>query len=161
MALVDRLDSGRSSNRFFYCVMGDGELNEGQVWEAAMMAGKEQLHNLIAIIDRNNIQIDGFTEDVMSLEPLRAKFEAFNWHVVEANGHDLDDLDDAIGQAQAVFAKPTVIIAHTVPGKGVDFIERDFKWHGAPPGDGPENMVKKNEQGEEALKQLKVLGSKI
>ncbi|MCK5027516.1 MAG: transketolase [Candidatus Pacebacteria bacterium] len=161
MALVDRLDSGRSSSRFFYCIMGDGELNEGQVWEAVMMAGKEKLHNLIAIVDRNNIQIDGFTEDVMPLEPLRAKFEAFNWHVVEASGHDFDDLDDAIGQAQAVFAKPTVVIAHTIPGKGVEFTERDFKWHGAPPGDGPGNIVEKDKQGKQALKILRTLGGKI
>ena len=81
MALADRIDHGRSSNRFFYCLMSDGELQEGQNWEAIQMAGKEQLHNLIAIVDRNNIQIDGFTEDVMPLEPLADKFEAFNWHV--------------------------------------------------------------------------------
>lgn len=161
MALADRLDSGRSSDRFFYCIMGDGELNEGQVWEAAMMAGKEQLHNLIAIIDRNNIQIDGFTEDIMPLEPLRGKFEAFNWHVIEANGHDFDDLDDAIVQAQEVFAKPTIIIANTIPGKGVDFMERDFRWHGNPPGKGPEDIVKKENQGKEALKKLRLLGDKI
>jgi transketolase len=161
MALADRLNQGRTSSTFFYCIMGDGELNEGQVWEAVMMAGKEQVHNLIAIIDRNNIQIDGYTEDIMPLEPLRDKFESFNWHVVDANGHDFDDMDDAIGQAQAVFAKPTVIIAHTIPGRGVEFTERDFAWHGAPPGKGPEGKVVKAKQGKEALKQLRSLGGKI
>jgi transketolase len=155
MAMADRIDSGRTSQKFFYCLMGDGELNEGQVWEAAMLAGKERLHNLIAIVDRNNIQIDGFTEDVMPLEPLAEKFEAFGWHVVEANGHDFDDLDNCIGQAQAVFAKPTLIIAHTIPGKGVSFMEGRFEWHGAPPGKGPENIVPKKMQKEEALKELK------
>lgn len=161
MALADRIDQGRSSGKFFYCLLGDGELNEGQNWEAILMAGKERVHNLIAIIDRNNIQIDGYTEDVMPLEPLREKFEAFNWHVVEANGHDFDDMDDAIGQAQAVFAKPTVIIAHTIPGRGVEFTEREFGWHGAPPGKGPDNKVAKDKQGKEALKLLRSLGGKI
>ena len=161
MALADRLDRGKTSDKFFYCIMGDGELNEGQVWEAAQMAGKERLHNLIVIIDRNNIQIDGYTEDVMPLEPLRDKFEAFNWHVVDANGHDFDDMDDAIGQAQAVFAKPTVIIAHTIPGKGVEFTQRDFAWHGVPPGKGPDNKVSKDKQDKEALKELRSLGGKI
>ncbi|MBU0722622.1 transketolase [Patescibacteria group bacterium] len=132
MTLADRIDRGRSSNRFFYCLVGDGELQEGQNWEAIQMAGKERLHNLIVIVDRNNIQIDGFTEDVMPLEPLQDKFEAFNWHVINASGHDFDDLDDAIIQAQAVFAKPTVIIAHTIPSKGLGVAERDFRWHGMP-----------------------------
>ncbi|MBU1246814.1 transketolase [Patescibacteria group bacterium] len=132
MTLADRIDRGRSSNRFFYCLVGDGELQEGQNWEAIQMAGKERLHNLIVIVDRNNIQIDGFTEDVMPLEPLQDKFEAFNWHVINASGRDFDDLDDAIIQAQAVFAKPTVIIAHTIPSKGLGVAERDFRWHGMP-----------------------------
>lgn len=161
MALVNRLDAGKSSDKFFYCIMGDGELNEGQVWEAVMLAGKERLHNVIAIIDRNNIQLDGYTEDIMPLEPLTDKFRAFNWHVLEVNGHDFDDLDDAIGQAQTVFAKPTVIIANTIPGKGVSFMEGKFEWHGAPPGKGPEDVVKKNKQGEEALQELRALGAKI
>ena len=161
MALAERIDNGRMSDKFFYCLMGDGELNEGQVWEAAMMAGKEKLHNLILIIDRNNIQIDGYTEDVMPLEPLREKFESFGWHVTEANGHDFDDLDDCIGQAKAVFAKPTVLIAHTIPGKGVDFAQRRFQWHGAPPGKGPEDIVAKSNQGKEALNALRTLGGNI
>lgn len=144
MTLADRIDRGRSSNKFFYCLLGDGELDEGQIWEAAMLAGKERLHNLIAIIDRNNIQIDGFTEDIMPLEPLADKFEAFNWHVINANGHDFDDIDDAIGQAQAVFAKPTVIIAHTIPGKGIESAERKFSWHGMPPGKSFENVIKRS-----------------
>ena len=161
MALADRIDNGRVSGKFFYCLVGDGELNEGQNWEAILQAGKEQLHNLIVIVDRNNIQIDGFTEDVMPLEPLAAKFEAFNWHVVEANGHDFDDIDDAIGQAKAVFARPTVIIAHTIPGKGIDFVERRFEWHGTPPGKGPDDVVPKKNQAKEALAQLRSLGGKI
>lgn len=161
IALADRLDQGRASNRFVYCIMGDGELNEGQVWEAAMLAAKEQLHNVIVIIDRNNIQIDGYTEDVMPLENLKTKFEAFNWHVLEVGGHDFDDLDDAIEQGKAVFAKPTVIIAHTIPGKGVEFAERRYEWHGAPPGKGPEDVVKKKRQGTEALDDLRTLGGRI
>ena len=161
MALADRIDRGRSSDRFFYCIVGDGELQEGQNWEAVQMAGKEQLHNLIMIVDRNNIQIDGFTEDIMPLEPLTDKFEAFGWHALDANGHDFDDLDDAIGQAQAVFAKPTVVIAHTIPGKGISFTERRFRWHGAVPGGGPDNIIRKNKQGVEALKELRTLGGKI
>ena len=161
IALADRLDRGRSSNRFVYCLMGDGELNEGQVWEALMLAAKEQLHNLIAIVDRNNIQIDGFTEDVMPLENLKDKFEAFNWHVIEAGGHDFDDLDDAIERGKAVFAKPTVIIAHTIPGKGVDFTERRFEWHGAPPGKGPQDVVPQEKQQRSAVDALRTLGGQI
>lgn len=161
MALADRIDRGRASGRMIYCIAGDGELNEGQNWEAIMQAGKEKLHNLILIVDRNNIQIDGFTEDVMPLESLADKFDAFNWHVIEANGHDFDDVDDAIGQGKAVFAQPTVIIAHTIPGKGIDFVERRFEWHGAPPGKGPEDVVSKSEQPKEALAKLRTLAGKI
>ena len=158
IALASKLDRKKY---MVYCAMSDGELNCGNSWEAFMFAGKNKLRNLTAIIDRNNIQIDGFTEDIMPLEPLRGKFEAFNWHVIEANGHDFDDLDDAIVQAQEVFAKPTIIIANTIPGKGVDFMERDFRWHGNPPGKGPEDIVKKENQGKEALKKLRLLGDKI
>jgi transketolase len=117
-----------------------------------MMAGKEKLHNLIAIIDRNNIQIDGFTEDVMPLESLRAKFESFNWHVQEVDGHNFEDVNDAVSQAKAIFEKPSVIIAHTIPGKGVDFMERKFEWHGKPPN---------QEQAEVALAELRTLGGRI
>lgn len=161
MALADRIDRGRASNRFFYCLMGDGEINEGQVWEAAMLAGKEKLHNLIGIIDRNNIQIDGFTEDVMPLEPLREKWESFGWHVLEIDGHNITAINDAIQEAKAVFAKPSMIIAHTIPGKGVDYAERRPEWHGNPPGKGPDTIVPKDKQGEVALAELRTLGGRI
>src|SRR4029078_3747451 len=96
-------------------------------------AGKNKLNNIIAVIDRNNIQIDGFTENIMPLEPLRAKLEAFNWHVLEVDGHNIRQFVDAIGEARAIYEKPTIIIAHTIAGKGVDFMEKDFHWHGKPP----------------------------
>ncbi|MEK7488173.1 MAG: transketolase [Patescibacteria group bacterium] len=161
MALADRMDNGKTSGKFFYCFMGDGELDCGQVWEATMLAGKEKLHNIIGVIDRNNIQIDGFTEDIMPLEPLKEKFESFGWHVLEVDGHNFEALSDAVGQAQAVFEKPSMIIAHTIPGKGVEFMERRFEWHGVPPGQGPEDKVKKAEQGLEALNELRTLCGKI
>ena len=148
MALADRLDNGVKSPIFFYTMLGDGELNEGQVWEAVLHAGKEKLRNIIAIIDRNNIQIDGYTEDIMPLEPLADKWRAFNWHVQEIDGHNFQDIISAIGQAQAVFDGPSVIIAHTIPGKGVKLFENDYKWHGMPPN---------KEQGEMAIKELQTL----
>jgi transketolase len=152
MALAERIDKGKSSDRFFYCFLGDGELDEGNNWEAFMLAGKEKLHNLVAVIDRNNIQIDGFTEDVMPLEPLREKLAAFNWHVQEIDGHNFGEIFSAVGEAKAIFDKPSVIIAHTIPGKGVHMFERDFKWHGKPPS---------KEQGEAALRELRTLEGKI
>lgn len=145
MALADRLDNGIKSPVFFYTMLGDGELNEGQVWESVLHAGKEKLRNVIAIVDRNNIQIDGYTEDVMPLEPLADKWRAFNWHVQEIDGHNFEDIIAAVGEAQAVFDRPSVIIARTIPGKGVSMFERDYKWHGMPPN---------KEQGEQALKEL-------
>lgn len=162
MALADRIDEGRSSGKYFYCLMGDGELNEGQNWEAIMLAGKEKLHNLIAIVDRNNIQIDGFTEDIMPLDSLKAKWESFNWHVVECSGHDFRALDEAFSEAKGVFERPSVIIAHTIPGKGVSFMERDFKWHGTPPGiSDMEGEPPKADQGRLALEELRTFGGKI
>lgn len=149
MALAFRMDNKR--NRV-YLVMSDGEQNEGQVWEAVMLAGKEKLHNLTAIIDRNNIQIDGFTENVMPLEGLRAKYEAFNWHVLEIDGHNMQAIINAYKEAESIYEKPTVIIAHTTPGKGVDFMEGKFEWHGKPP---------KPEEAKEALKELRTLRGKI
>ena len=131
MALALRMD--KASHRWVYVTMGDGELDEGNVWEAAMLVGKYKLTNLIAIIDRNNIQIDGPTETVMPLEDLRAKWEAFGWHVLEIDGNDIEAVIDACNMAKAIVEKPVVIIAHTVPGKGVDFMEYDFHWHGSPP----------------------------
>lgn len=139
-------------HRFVYCVMGDGELNEGNIWEAAMFAGKYKLSQLIGFIDRNNIQIDGTTEDVMPLENLRAKWESFGWHVQEIDGHNMESIIDAASMARAITNKPSVIIAHTIPGKGVDFMEYDYKWHGAPPN---------SEQAKEALKKLRSLNGKI
>jgi len=152
MALADRIDKSNSSGRFFYCLMSDGELDAGNSWEGAMLAGKEKLYNLIAIIDRNNIQIDGFTEDIMPLEPLRAKWESFNWHVIEIDGHNFEEIIEAFETAKTIFNKPTVIIAHTIPGKGVKEFERKFEWHGKPPNE---------EEAKMALKELRSLGGKI
>jgi transketolase len=135
-----------------YCIMSDGEQEEGNTWEAALFASKNKLRNLTALIDRNNIQIDGYTEDVMPLEPLRNKYEAFNWHVLEVDGHNLEAIIDACHEAQAVYEKPTVIICHTIPGKGVHFMERDFKWHGMPP---------QPDEARHALRHLRSLGGKI
>lgn len=118
---------------FVYCFMSDGEQQEGNTWEGAMFAGKNRLSNLIAILDRNNIQITGNTEDTMPLEPLADKYRAFKWHVIEVDGHNMEEVADAVQQAKAIKEKPTVIIAHTIPGKGVKSIEGDYHWHGNPP----------------------------
>lgn len=150
MALAMRMD--KQDRRWVYVVTGDGELNEGNIWEAAMLIGKEKLHNVIAIVDRNNIQIDGPTEDVMPLDDVGAKFETFGWHVLNIDGNDIEAVIDACAMARAVVERPTVIIAHTVPGKGVDFMEYDFRWHGIPPN---------HEQALEALHELRTLGGKI
>lgn len=139
-------------HRFVYVVMGDGELNEGNIWEAAMFAGKYKLSQLIGIIDRNNIQIDGSTEDVMPLEDLKGKWESFGWHVLEVDGHNIENIIDAASQGRAITNRPTMIIAHTIPGKGVDFMEYDYKWHGMPPN---------AEQAKDALKKLRTLDGKI
>lgn len=151
MALADKID-GKENSRYIYCFMSDGELDEGNSWEAIMFAGKNKLNNLIAIVDRNNIQIDGNTEKVMPLEPLADKWRSFNWYVIEVNGHDFRDLYEAIKDAHEVFNKPIVIIANTIPGKGVKEFEGDYKWHGIPPN---------KEQGEMALKELRDLAFKI
>lgn len=144
-----------------YCILSDGELEAGITWEAAMFAAKNDLHNLTWIIDRNNIQIDGYTKDVMPLEPLRQKFESFNFHVIDVDGHNIEEFVDACRYAQSIWQHPVVIIAHTIPGKGVDYMEFDYKWHGAPPGKGPEDKVARSKQRETALKQLRTLGGKI
>ena len=135
-----------------YCLTSDGEHNEGQIWDAVMLAGKYKLDNLTQIMDRNNIQIDGFTEDIMPLEPLRQKYEAFNWHVLEIDGHNIEAIIDAVNESKAIYEKPVLIICHTIPGKGVDFMEFDPVWHGIPPN---------KEQAKEALHQLRTLGGKI
>lgn len=160
MALAERMDNPYSS-KYIYCLTGDGELNEGQIWEAAMLAGKEKLHNLIVIVDRNGIQIDGYTKDVMPLEPLAEKFEAFNFDVQEVDGHNIRAMNDAIGKAQAVYSQPSLIIAHTIASKGIDVFERDFRWHGNPPGKGPEDRVPKGEQAAVALQKLRTLAGLI
>ena len=116
-----------------YCVMSDGEQDAGNTWEAAMFAGANKLSNLTAIIDRNNIQINGMTEDVMPLENLRAKYEAFGWHVLEIDGHNISAIISAVEQAKAIYEKPTLILAHNIPGKGVKEIEFDYRWHGKTP----------------------------
>jgi transketolase len=139
-------------HRFVYVMMGDGELNEGNIWESAMFAGKYKLSQLVAFVDRNNIQIDGSTEDVMPLEDLRGKWESFGWHVQEIDGHNIESVIDAASMARAITNKPSVILAHTIPGKGVDFMEYDYKWHGVPPN---------KEQAAEALKKLRTLDGKI
>lgn len=152
MAIADRMDHGKGTDKTIYCMMSDGELQEGNTWEAVMLAGKERLRNLIAIIDRNNIQIDGYTEDIMPLEPLRAKWEMFNWHVQEVDGHNFEMINNAIMKAKAVFEKPSVIIARTIPGKGVREFERDYTWHGKAPN---------KEEAAMAMKELRTLGGKI
>lgn len=160
MTLAERINNPYSS-KYVYCITGDGEWDEGQMWEAAMLAGKEELHNLIVIVDRNGIQIDGYTKEIMPLEPFREKLEAFNFDVQEVDGHNIRSVNDAIGKAQAVYSQPSVIIAHTIPAKGVDVFERDFRWHGNPPGKGPEDRVPKGEQAEVALRKLRTLGGNI
>lgn len=149
MALAAKLDK---KNTRVYCIASDGEHDEGNTWEAAMFAAKRKLNNLTLIIDRNNIQIDGFTENVMPLESLKGKYEAFNWHVLEVDGHNMEQFVDAINEAHAIYERPSVIIAHTIPGKGVSFMERDYLWHGIPPN---------KEQAKKALEELRTLEGKI
>lgn len=141
-----------NKRRFVYCIMGDGELDEGNNWEAAMFAGKYKLSQLIAFVDRNNIQIDGTTEDVMPLENLHDKWESFGWHVLEIDGHNMQEIINAANTAKAITNRPTMIIAHTIPGKGVDFMEYDYKWHGVTPN---------SEQAERAMDELCTLDIKI
>lgn len=152
MALANRIDEGQTTTKYFYCSLGDGELDEGQNWEALMLAGKEKLHNIIAIVDRNNIQIDGYTEDIMPLNPLTDKWESFNWHVQEIDGHNFEAIDTAIAQAKSTFGRPSVIIAHTIPGKGVPEFERLPVWHGKAPN---------KEESVRALQVLRTLTGKI
>lgn len=150
MSLAMRMD--KDHHRWVYVVLGDGEQDEGNVWEAAMLAGKYKLGNIVAITDRNNIQIDGPTEEVMPLEDLRAKWEAFGWHVLEVDGNNIEEVIDACSLARAIVEKPVMIIAHTIPGKGVDFMEYDFHWHGKPPN---------KEEAKKALHELRTLKGKI
>ena len=135
----------KQRHRWVYVVTGDGELDEGNIWESAMFAGKYKLAQLIVFVDRNNIQIDGPTEDVMPLENLREKWESFGWHVQEIDGNNVRAVIDAVNFAKAVENKPCCIITHTIPGKGVDFMEYDYTWHGIAPN---------SEQAEQALAEL-------
>lgn len=150
MALGLRMN--KQQHRWVYVTVGDGELNEGNIWEAAMLIAKYKLTNLILFIDRNNIQIDGPTEVVMPLEDLRGKWESFGWHVLEIDGNDIEAVIDAASMAKAIVEKPVAIIAHTIPGKGVDFMEYDFHWHGVAPN---------HEQAKNALRQIHTLQGKI
>lgn len=149
MALAFRIDGKK--NRI-YVVLGDGEQDEGSVWEALMFAGARRLSNITAITDRNNIQIDGYTESVMPLEPLREKYEAFGWHVLEIDGHNIAQFVAACDEAKAIAEKPTMIIAHTIPGRGVREIEGDYRWHGKPP---------KAEEAKRFLEELRTMQGKI
>jgi len=150
MALAMRMD--KILHRWVYVVMGDGELDEGNIWEAAMLASKYKLNNVIGIIDRNNIQIDGPTEEVMPLDDLAAKWQAFGWHVLEVDGHNIQEIIDACALARAIVEKPVVIIAHTIPGKGVGFMEYDFRYHG---------YLLHPEDAKKALHELRTLQGKI
>src|SRR3989338_643302 len=149
MALAAKLDKKKYQ---VYCVTSDGEHDSGNTWEAIMFCGKSRLSNLTVIIDRNNIQIDGNTENIMPLEPLAEKYKSFNWHVLEVDGHNIEQFVDAVNEARAIYEKPTVIIAHTIPGKGVSFMENDYNWHGKPPN---------KEEAAKALAELRTLGGKI
>lgn len=152
MALVARMEKKKWRT---ICFMGDGEQNEGQVWEGYMLAGKEKLNNLTLVIDRNNIQIDGHTEQVMPLESLRNKLLAFNLNVIEVDGHSVQEILDALGMAKVTYEKTSVIILHTIPGKGVEFMEGEPSWHGKAPNIG---------EAVEALadiKQMRTLGGRI
>ncbi len=149
MAIAARMDGKKNQ---FYCLMSDAEQACGNIWEGAMLAGKLKLDNLTGIIDRNNIQIDGMTENIMPLEPLRAKYEAFNWHVIDIDGHNFQEIVTACEEARAIYEKPVLIIAHTIPGKGIPEIEFDYKWHGIPP---------KPEEAKRFLEVLRTLGGKI
>ena len=141
----------QNMDRFVYCSLGDGELNEGNIWEAAMFAAKYKLGRLIAIVDRNDIQISGSTEQVMPLNDLGKKWRSFGWQVQEIDGHDAAQIIAAIEAAQAVREQPSMIIAHTIPGRGVDFMEGDYRWHGKAPN---------AEQAAAALTQLGLLVKK-
>jgi transketolase len=149
LAYALRMDGKKAQ---VYCVTGDGEHDEGSIWETIFFAGKYALHNLTVIVDRNNIQIDGVTEDVMPLEPFADKYRAFNWHVIEVGGHDMNAFIAAVEEAKAIVEKPTVIIAHTIPGKGIPEIEFDYRWHGKPP---------TAEEGKRFLKELRTGGGRV
>jgi transketolase len=149
MAVTAKMDGAKWRT---YAMLSDGEHQEGQIWEAIMFAGNRRLNNLTTFIDRNNIQIDGPTEQIMPLEPLADKYRAFNWHVIEIDGHNIQAIIDACNEAKAIVERPTCIIAHTIPGKGVGFMEYDFHWH---------SKVFTPEQYKTALHELRTLKGKI
>lgn len=152
MALAARL-SGKSYRTYAIC--GDGEIEEGQIWEAAMSAAKWKLDNLCAFVDVNGLQIDGATADVMPAEPLDKKFEAFNWNVISVDGHDFSQLADALAKAKETKGKPTMILMHTVKGKGVSFMENQAGWHGKAPN--AEQYAQAMSELEARVKELEVL----
>ena len=132
MAIAGKMDN---ADYRVYTLLGDGEIQEGQVWEASMMAGFRKLDNLVVIVDNNNLQIDGAIDEVCSPYPIDKKFEAFNFHVINIDGNDFDQIDAAFKEAKATKGMPTAIIAHTVKGKGVSFMENQVGWHGTAPND--------------------------
>lgn len=134
MALSIQMDEGYDSPKKVYAILSDGEMNEGQTWEAVMLASKYKLDNLVVIVDRNYIQLSGKTEDIMPIDSLAEKWRAFNFHIEEIDGHDFAELDKAITQAYKTKYRPTVIIAYTIPGKGVKEFD-SYKWHGRVPND--------------------------
>ena len=149
MALGGKLDK---ADYRVYAILGDGEIEEGHVWEAAMLAGNKGLDNLVAIVDNNNLQIDGTMEEVNSPYPIPDKFRAFNWNTVEIDGHDFDQIEDAFAKAKQCKGKPTAIIMKTIKGKGVSFMENAVGWHGSAPN---------TEQYEQAMEELKAALAKL
>lgn len=145
-----------------YVILSDGEHDEGSTWEAIAFAGHYKLKHLTAIVDRNNIQIDGPTEEIMTKEPMRERYESFGWHVIDIDGHSFEQIIDACSEAKAIVEKPVCILAHTIPGKGVDYMEYDYRWHGDPPGNvETERTPPKDKQGTEALRQLKEIDEEL
>jgi len=149
MALTAKMDNKKWHT---FAMLSDGEHDEGQTWEAIMFAGSRALSNLTVVVDRNNIQIDGTTDHVMNLEPFIMKYMAFNWNVIEIDGNNIEEIVSAFKSAKAIINKPTVIIAKTIPGKGVKFIENDYEWHGKVPNE---------EQAQKALREIRTMSGKI
>jgi len=146
MAIADKRDFKENISRYVYCLISDGEQDEGQTWEAAILAPRERLDNLIVFVDRNYIQIDGNTENILPLDPMDKKWEAFNWHVQNIDGHNIEEIINAVNIAKETKNKPSIIIAKTIPGKGVSFMENNYLWHGKAP-----NV----DEAEKALDELK------
>lgn len=159
IALAGKIDN---KDYYVYCLTSDGEHQEGNTWEAAMLAGKYKLSHLIQVIDRNKIQIDGSTEDVMPLEPFKEKYESFNWATIEVDGNDIKAFLQAIDRAKDIRDKPVIVIANTIPGKGVSFMEGNYRWHGNPPdiADVP-GAPPKGEQAKVALEELQKIDDEL